>query len=176
MTDSIYCLIPEFQKFTCNCLSLLPFSSLLFQLFVLFPVHAIFLNWLCNHWISNLRLSYPPVACKGFAQRKDKTKWKKTVRAFISYCILLWRVKNKHCHSDSFRKTEQGSLEGATGLSQWVPIQWLHVSHFWKEDPIGAARGGIRIRPFKTHKENKAELYRRNMMLAASAATLMDVE
>lgn len=44
MTDSIYYLIPEFQKFTCNCLSLLPFSSLLFQLFIPLPVHAIFLN------------------------------------------------------------------------------------------------------------------------------------
>lgn len=37
MTDSIYYLIPESPKFTCNCLSLLPFSSLLFQLFIPFP-------------------------------------------------------------------------------------------------------------------------------------------
>lgn len=38
----------------------------------LFLVHAVFLNWLCNHWINNLRLSYPPIDCKRFTQRKIK--------------------------------------------------------------------------------------------------------
>lgn len=55
----------------------------------LFLVHAIFLNWLCNHWISNRRLSYPPVDCKDFTQRKDKTSGRKQLELsfVIAYCI-----------------------------------------------------------------------------------------
>jgi hypothetical protein len=100
LPNSISCLASGFQKYTCKCLPLLPFISFHYCSNCLcpFPVNAIFLNWSCNHWSDNFKLTYSLVDCKGFIKQHLKKGYvwkKKTITVFTHYCILQGLVKER---------------------------------------------------------------------------------
>lgn len=107
--------------------SFVSFLSLLYQLLVSFLVHAIFLNWLCNHWSGNLRLIYLPADCKGFIKQHLRKGyiWGKNNYSF--HLLLHIIVVSKRINTVSLLVSErQGLLKGAEGFyTVSPPGKWL---------------------------------------------------
>lgn len=80
--NSVSYFVSGFQKYTCKLL-----TSASFYFFIIvpivhlfsFPHHAVFLNWLCNHWSGSFRLTYTPVDGKTLVKQCFTRRyiWKK---------------------------------------------------------------------------------------------------
>lgn len=117
------------------------FVLLLFQFFICFPVHAIFLSWLCNHWSSNIRLTYPPVDCKEFIKQPLRKGyiWKKNNYSFYSLSYDTVVSKRTNAVSLLIQKGTVGLLGRChSAVASGPHLEWLHLSHFRRWDHIGA--------------------------------------